>query len=284
MNPAGSNSYCFETGTDAWPEAISASQSQSQHREEAALDLSNLVMQEPNEPQATTWRRPLKGWRWLAGWAVVIASLAAVTRIVLGLTTDKPYGGPTALPWSISIGITLAAVILIGLLVRCLSSWRNFKRLLLGLACLAGLIVLLYAEEDIRGRLAWGQFKAHWEAKGEKFDAAAFIPPPVPDDQNFAMTPLVSTTYGQILDRNGHPIYPPNTNVVNRLHMPLDSGDGGPTNGMGNWQKAISSNLEPWQRYYRQLSLRTNLFPVPPQPQTPAADVLLALSKYLFPA
>src|ERR1035441_6731269 len=41
-----------------------------------------------------------------------------------------------------------------------------------------------------------------------------------------------------------------------------------------------SSNLEPWQRYYRQLSLRTNLFAVPPQPQTPAADVLLALSKY----
>ena len=159
-------------------------------------------MQEPNEPQATTWRRPLKGWRWLAGWAVVIASLAAVTRIVLGLTIDNPYGGPTALPWSISIGITLAAVILIGLLVRCLSSWRNLKRLLLGLTCLAGLIALFYAEEDIRGRLAWGHFKAHWEAKGEKFDFVAFIPPPVPDDQNFAMTPLVLTTYGQILDRD----------------------------------------------------------------------------------
>jgi hypothetical protein len=94
------------------------------------------------------------------------------------------------------------------------------------------------------------------------------------------MTPVVFTTYGQILDRNGHQISPQNTNVVNRLHMPLESGDGGPTNGMGNWQKAISSNLEPWQRYYRQLSLRTNLFPVAPQPQTPAADVLLALSKY----
>ena len=237
-------------------------------------------MQEPHEPQASAWRCPLRGWRWLAGWAVVIASLAAVTRIVLGLTTDKPYGGPTALPWSIYIGITLTAVILIGLLVRCLSSWRNFKRLLLGLACLAGLIVLFYAEEDIRGRLAWRQFKAQWEAKGEKLDFEAVIPPPVPDDRNFAMTPVVSTTYGQMLDRNGHQISPQNTNVVNRLQMPSDSGDGGPTNGIGSWQKAISSNLEPWQRYYRQLSLHTNLFAVPPQPQTPAADVLLALSKY----
>ena len=87
-------------------------------------------------------------------------------------------------------------------------------------------------------------------------------------------------TYGHILDRNGHEISPPNTNVVDRLQMPLDAGDGGPTNGIGNWQKAISSNLEPWQRYYRELSLRANLFPVAPQPQTPAADVLLALSKY----
>ena len=237
-------------------------------------------MQETNEPKASIWKQPLKGWRGLAGWAVVIVTLAALTRIVLGLTIDKSSGGPAALPWSISIGITLAAVILIGLLVRCLSSWRNFKRLLLGLACLTGLIALFYAEEDLRGRLAWGRFKALWEAKGEKFDVAAFIPPLVPDDQNFAMTPVVSTTYGYILDQNGHQISPQNTNVVNRLQMPLDSGDGGPTNGIGNWQKAISSNLEPWQRYYRQLSLRTNLFPVPPQPQTPAADVLLALSKY----
>jgi hypothetical protein len=235
-------------------------------------------MQQPNEPQESTWRRPLKGWRWLAAWAVVIVSLAAVTRIVLGLTPGNPHGGPS--PWWLFIGIALAVAIVIGLLVGCLSSWRNFKRLLLGLVCLAGLIALFYAEEDIRGRLAWGHFKAQWEAKGEKFDFATFIPPPVPDDQNFAMTPVVATTYGQILDRNGHQFSPQNTNVVNRLQMPLDSGDGGPTNGLGNWQKAISSDLEPWQRYYRQFSLSTNLFPVPPQPQTPAADILMALSKY----
>jgi hypothetical protein len=237
-------------------------------------------MQETKEPKASIWKQPLKGWRGLAGWAVVIASLAALTRIVLGLTTAKSSGGPTALPWWLFIGIALTVAIVIGLLVDCLTSWRNFKRLLLGLACLAGLIVLFYTVEDIRGRLAWRQFKPQWEAKGEKFDVTAFIPPPVPDDQNFAMTPVVSTTYGQILDRNGHHISPPNTNVMNRLQMPLDSGDGGPTNGIGNWQKAISSNLEPWQRYYRELSLKTNLFSVPPQPQTPAADVLLALSKY----
>jgi hypothetical protein len=237
-------------------------------------------MQETNESKPSTWKHPLKGRRWLAGWAVLIACLAAVTRIVLGLTTDQSYRADPVLIWSLSIGIALTAVVVLGFLFRCLSSGRNFKRLLFGLACPAGLIVLFYAEEDIRGRLAWGQFKAQWEAKGEKFDVAAFIPPMVPDDRNFAMTPVVSTTYAYILDRNGHRISPQNTNVVNRLHMPLDSGDCSPNNGIGNWQKANSSNLEPWQRYYRQLSLKTNLFAVPPQPQTPAADVLLALSKY----
>jgi hypothetical protein len=237
-------------------------------------------VKEIHEPKANTWRHPLKGWRWLVGWAVLMACLAALTRIVLDLTTDQsPEAAPTML-WMLSIGIALTVTISIALLVHCLSSWRNFKRLLLGLACLAGLIVLFYAEEDMRGRLAWGQFKAQWEAKGERFDLGAFIPPPVPDEGNFAMTPVVSSSYGQILDRTGHHLSPPNTNVVNRLQMLVAGRDGGPTNGIGNWQKCVRSDLEPWQRYYRKLSLSTNLFPVPPQPQTPAADVLLALSKY----
>ncbi len=237
-------------------------------------------MQETNEAKASARRGPLKGWRWLAAWAVLLASLTALTRMVLGLTTEKSYGVLTSSPWLLSLGIALTVLILLGLLARCFSSWRGFKRLVLSLACLAGVIALFYAEEDIRGRLAWEHFKAQWEAKGEKFEFAAFVPPPVPDDQNFALTPLVATTYGQLLDRNGHRIFPPDTNVVNRLQMPLDAGDGGPTNGIGNWQKALPSNLEAWQHYYRNLSLTTNLFPVPPQPQTPAADVLLALSKY----
>src|SRR5260370_13575022 len=167
-------------------------------------------MQEPRQPKPNTWKHPLKGWRWLAGWAVLIACLAALTQLVLGFTANKSYSSASTALWSLSIGIALAAAILMGLLVGCLSSWGNFKQLLLGLACLAGLIGVFYAEEDIRGRLAWGQFKAQWQAKGEEFDVAAFIPPPVPDDRNFAMTPVVSTTYGQFLDRNGHPISPHN--------------------------------------------------------------------------
>src|SRR5690242_15709442 len=146
-------------------------------------------MQETNEPKPNTWKQPLKGRRWLAGWMVLIACLALVARFVLGLVNDQFSRADPVVLWSMSIGIALAMATLIGLLFRCLSTGRNFKRLLFVLACLTGLIVLFYAEEDIHGRLAWGQFKAQWEAKGEKFEVAAFVPPSVPDDRNFAMTP-----------------------------------------------------------------------------------------------
>ena len=48
----------------------------------------------------------------------------------------------------------------------------------------------------------------------------------------------------------------------------------------GNWQTGKISDLKTWRDYYRALAAKTNEFPVAPQPQTPAQDVLLALSKY----
>ena len=68
----------------------------------------------------------------------------------------------------------------------------QIQTLLFALACLAILMALFYAEEDWRGKHEWEKFKREWEAKGERFDLASVIPPPVPDDQNFAMTPIGS--------------------------------------------------------------------------------------------
>ena len=238
------------------------------------------MMNETNGQYSSTWKRPLKGWRWWAAWTSLITGLAVITWVVLDLASTRVDGAPTTLPWFFSIGIALVVAILIVFLVSFFSTWRNFSRLLLGLACFVALIALFYGEEDFRGWLAWHHFKAHWEAKGEKFDFAAFVPPTVPDDENFAMTPVVATTYSQILKRNGQVVSPQNTGVVDLVQMPLAVADGGPTRSIGNWQKAIGSDLEPWQQYYRNLSLTNNLFPVSPQPQSPAADVLLALSRY----
>lgn len=56
------------------------------------------------------------------------------------------------------------------------------------LAVLVTLTALFYLEEDWRGKRAWDQCKARLEASGIPMDWNQFIPPAVPDDQNFFMT------------------------------------------------------------------------------------------------
>ena len=63
------------------------------------------------------------------------------------------------------------------------------------LAVLATLIALLCAEEHWRGKRAWQKYKHALEAQGEKLDWKDFIPPPVPDDQNFATTPFLAPLF-----------------------------------------------------------------------------------------
>ena len=78
---------------------------------------------------------------------------------------------------------------------RWLFSWRNLKCALIGVAFLSLLVALFYVEENIRGKWDWENYKHGLEAKGEKIDFASFIPPPVPDGQNFALTPIVASCY-----------------------------------------------------------------------------------------
>jgi len=85
------------------------------------------------------------------------------------------------------------------------------------LACLATVFAFLYVEENWRGKRAWENYKREWEAKGEKFDLASFVPPPVPDDENFAMTPFLAPLF----DLNPRPLEPGqsvwrDTNAANR--------------------------------------------------------------------
>jgi hypothetical protein len=73
--------------------------------------------------------------------------------------------------------------------------WQIVRRALVGLAVLVTLIALFYTEENIRGRRAWEQYRREAEARGEQFDWRAFIPKPVPDDQNFAATPVIQSWF-----------------------------------------------------------------------------------------
>src|SRR5439155_24933173 len=69
------------------------------------------------------------------------------------------------------------------------------RRISILLAWIVTLVVLFYAEEDWRGSRAWNQYRQALGATGAQLDLAAFIPKPVPDEQNFAATPFVQSWF-----------------------------------------------------------------------------------------
>jgi hypothetical protein len=77
-----------------------------------------------------------------------------------------------------------------------LFSWRGLRRLLVVLAWTVTAIALVYAEENWRGRHAWNKYRKALETRGEQLDLKAFVPQPVPDDQNFAATPFFKSLFG----------------------------------------------------------------------------------------
>lgn len=242
-----------------------------------------------NEEPKSIWKKSWTGWRAvsvLIPLFVCAGFLAALTSSLFRFVSGGIFDVSFLVDWlSFTIGIIVIFLLVVGFFhfIRWICCWRNFKKCLFGLACLATLIALFYAEEDWRGWHAWNQFKHQWEAKGEKFDFKDFVPPSVPDDQNFALTPIVFCSYGSMLTRDGKMIAykDRDTNFVNRLEMPVVRNySDWPTNGGGSWEKATLTDLKPWQDYYRKLAATTNLFPIAARPQSPAADVLLALSKY----
>ena len=178
--------------------------------------------------------------------------------------------------------VPVAVIVFLYLLIIWFFTWRNFCRILFVLACFIALTFLFYAEEDFRGWHAWIKFKQAEEAKGESFNLFNFSPPTVPDDENFTFAPIIKTAWKGSLDKNGKLLHRVNTNVVNRMSMSREGEYSvleWPTN-YGYWAKGRLTDLKEWQNYYRALAAKTNEFPVSSTSQSPAADVLLALSKY----
>ena len=69
---------------------------------------------------------------------------------------------------------------------------RMVPRYLFCLACLATLLAASYAVENWRGKRAWEKCRRELEAKGEVLDWKAFIPAPVPDEQNVFKAPKMT--------------------------------------------------------------------------------------------
>jgi hypothetical protein len=73
--------------------------------------------------------------------------------------------------------------------MRVKTNWRILRRLLIGLAAICTIFALFYTEENWRGKRAWEECKRELQAQGAVLDWEAYIPPPVPDDQNIFKAP-----------------------------------------------------------------------------------------------
>jgi hypothetical protein len=242
-----------------------------------------------NQEPKSIWKKSWTGWRSRWVWLAVLTVATFVVLFCLGLATspETSMGKLVAFALLFATGLMLTAGLLVAF-IRWICCWKNFRRFLFALACFITLIALFYAEEDWRGKHDWEKFKQHWEAKGEKFDFKDFIPPPVPDDQNFAMAPIwvklieanVGTNIAQTFYGTNRVAAAP-IRDADRLQLDIgDERDYRHWPAVGYWAKATLTDLKLWQNYYRSLAAQTDLFPVAPSPQTPAQDVLLALSKY----
>lgn len=165
---------------------------------------------------------------------------------------------------------------------RWLFSWRTIRRALIVLAGLITLVAIFVTEENWRARRAWQSYKREQEVKGEYFTMASIVPQPVRDAENFFKAPIVEKLLAPDPDEAGGaaPLY--DVKPADRIDISIYRGDSDrwPTN-TGSWQRARLSDLTQWQRYFRSLTnAGTNVFPTTPQPQKPAADVLLASRKF----
>jgi hypothetical protein len=153
------------------------------------------------------------------------------------------------------------------------------RRFLFVLACLVTLIAILYAEEDWRGKRAWENFRHEWEAKGEKFDLQSFVPPSVPDDQNFAMTPFLAPLF----DYNPQPLGPGQSlyRDTNAFDRALNFANDLPSPESSNsWARSEPVDLPAWAAGFKAKAKVPASNAAPLTRGEAAAVVLQGLEKY----
>ena len=145
-----------------------------------------------------------------------------------------------------------------------------------------GIVAGWYGWEDYQGNRQWEQTRRELEGKGERLDFHAFIPPPVPEDQNVAFAPVFVRLYQYKVDpRTGLMTF----NQEGSAHAAetvktLPYGKGAnpfPVRiGFQPWMISRALDLAKYQWYFR----ARQDFPRAPQPQTAAKDVWLALTRF----
>jgi hypothetical protein len=133
-------------------------------------------------------------------WLFLVAAILALELFPLVTFGDIwHWRNPNAV---VALGIAIlitggaAGVLLFAIVIPARWRQRLFHRAMLGryvflLACLATLIALIALFENWRGKRAWDKYARAKAAQGESLRLSDLIPPPIPDEQNLAMAPLL---------------------------------------------------------------------------------------------
>ena len=139
---------------------------------------------------------------------------------------------------------------------------------------LATLVALAYAVENWRGERAWRQVQRELAAQGQPLDLAAIVPPPVPDEQNLAMAPLLRPVLAFHREPDGNLVWEdrPGQNRLTSVSRETWSARTRPP-ATRSWVQGERIDLPAWQRYYQDLAKEFGT----PKPRTPTRiDPVLA--------
>ena len=168
--------------------------------------------------------------------------------------------------------------------IHMLFTWRFWRRVVIGLAVLATLIGLVWTEENIRGKLAWERYEKELRAAGEPTRLEEIIPPPVPDDQNFAMAPFwieFLPSFEGTIDSGLSVEDWTAANDHNKIDLTREGY--GELPRFSSFASNQPINLHDWQQYFRQNAdqeATNSVFPANQSSGTPSNDITLALSIY----
>jgi hypothetical protein len=234
------------------------------------------------------WEKSLSEPRHFFFWVALLSPLVYLAALVITGMAGSP---PPLTRW-----IALAAIL--GFLVAIpafVLSWippvrtvfaRLLQHKLLIVVGMATVIALFYAVENWRGRSAWSQFRREAEARGLQFELEKIMPPAIPDAENmYEAEPWKGFHFTKSAE--GTPVYA-NPKITDEVWFDCTGPRHREAPDTTDVFLARPVNLAAWQDFYRgtnnQLAAAdgtlTNYFPVAPATQTPARDVLLALSKY----
>jgi hypothetical protein len=148
--------------------------------------------------------------------------------------------------------------------------WANLRAVLFGGLAAATVLAAAHTYSGWQGRRAWAAYRAEAEQRGVVFDLEKLMPPPVPDAENFAATPLLRPF------QSGNPEY---SEYAGRLktQAPMVAFDravrGNPPLTAGIFV-GRREDMGAMQAHYR----ASPNFPKWPEPRSPAEDVRKALS------